>query len=97
MLVILSDLHSHLWDLMLLVAVDDPQVTGSAQINAALTAPLGQPVLAIIGILGPGQMRPGRPALLAPRPRRTTLAALVLVLRRRSPARIIIFRPSSRC
>ena len=94
-LVVLGDLHRDLRDLVLLVAVHDPQIPGVTQIITALAAALGEPVAAVIGVVGPGQVRPRRPGLLAPRPLRPTLAALVL-LRRCGLARIIIARGRAR-
>jgi hypothetical protein len=55
-LVVLRDLHTDLRDLVLLVAVHDPQIPGTTQIVTALAAALGEPVAAVIGVLGPRQM-----------------------------------------
>jgi hypothetical protein len=90
-LVVLGDLDRDLRDLVLLVAVHDPQIPGAAQIITALAAAFGEPVAPIIGVVGPRQMRPRRAGLLAPAPLRPTPAALFL-LRRRGLARIIVFR-----
>ena len=77
-LVVLGDLHGDPRDLVLLVAVHDPQIPGAAQIITAVAAAFGEPVAALIGVIGPRQMRPRRPGLLAPRPLRPTRAALAL-------------------
>ncbi len=63
---------------MLLVAIDHAQVTGGIQIITAVTAAPWKPVLALVGGLGPGRLRPRCSALLAPRPRRPILAVLLL-------------------
>lgn len=73
MLVVLGDGDLYLRDLVLLVAVDDTEVPGSGQVVAAVAAALREPVALIVGVIGPRQMRPRRPGLLAPcpgRPRR---------------------------
>ena len=90
-LVVLGDGDGDLRDLVLLVAVHDTEVPGAGQIITAVAAALGEPVAALIGVIGPRQMRPRRPGLLAPRPLRPTPAALTL-LRRRGLARVIIAR-----
>jgi hypothetical protein len=90
-LVVLGDGDTDLWDLVLLVAVHDTEVPGAGQIITAVAAALGEPVAAIIGVIGPRQMRPRRPGLFAPRPFRPIPAALTL-LRRRGLARLIIAR-----
>jgi hypothetical protein len=88
-LVVLGDGDGDLRDLVLLVAVHDPQVPGAVEVPAAVAAAFGEPVAALGGVIGPGQMRPRRPALLAPRPLGPT--PTTLLVRWRGLARIIIF------
>lgn len=64
-LVVLGDLYGDLRYLVLLVAVGHPQIGGLGQVGAALAAALWEAVLARIRGLGEGQVRPGRPRLLA--------------------------------
>ncbi|MGH3820643.1 MAG: hypothetical protein ACRDRE_23440 [Pseudonocardiaceae bacterium] len=87
MLVVLDDLHTDLRDLMLLVAIDHPQVPRAGQVRPTPTATLREPILKVIGSVDPGQVRSRRPGLLALGLLRTNTTALV---RRRGPARIII-------
>jgi len=93
-LVVLNDPHADLWDLVLLVAVDHPQIPGAGQIVPAPVGARGEPVQQIIGSLGPPQMRTWRPGLLALGPRRPAPAALLL--RRRGLARVVVFRRRAR-
>ena len=93
-LVVLGHPHGHLRDLMGLVAVDHPQIPGRGQVVPAVTAAVGEPVLVLIGVLGPPQVRPRRPALLALGPRRPDPAAFLL--HRRGLARITVARGRTR-
>jgi hypothetical protein len=60
------------------------------EVPATVAAAFGEPVAALIRVIGPRQMRPRRPGLLAPCPRRPAPAPLLI--RRRRLARIIIAR-----
>jgi hypothetical protein len=68
MLVVLGDPHADLRDLVGLVAVGHAQIDRASRLGAASAAALGEPVKALVGGLGPGQMRPQSAGLLAPRP-----------------------------
>jgi hypothetical protein len=67
-LVVLGDGDGDLRDLVLLIAVDHAEIPCAGQVVAAVTAAFGEPILLRIRGVGPRQMRPRRPGLLAPRP-----------------------------
>ena len=89
MLVVLGDPHRDLRDLVLLVAVHDPQIRRPGQLRAAPAPPLREPVQLFGRVVGPGQMRPRRPGLLAPLAPRPGPA---FRLHRRCLARIVVAR-----
>jgi len=65
-LVVLGDPRADLGNLVLLIAVHDPQTPGGGQVGAAVAAAGREPVLALVRVIGPGQMRSRCPRLLAP-------------------------------
>ena len=77
-------------DLVLLIAVDHAEIARVGQVVAAVAATFGEPIPLRVRGVGPRQMRPRRPGLLAPRPLGPT--PTTLLVRRRGLARIIIFR-----
>ena len=89
MLVVLGDPHRDRGDLVLLVAVHDPQIRRGGQLGAAPAPPLREPVHLFGRVVGPGQMRPRRPGLLAPLAPRPGPA---FRLHRRRLARIVVAR-----
>ncbi|MBA4863862.1 hypothetical protein H1V43_21370 [Streptomyces sp. PSKA54] len=79
-LVVLHDGHGHQRDLVLLVAVDQPEVDRRREVGAAAACPLGVAVAAVVELIliapaqrgpariAPAQRGPARPGLLALRP-----------------------------
>ena len=90
-LVILRDAHADLRDLVLLVAIHDPQIERFGQLLAALAPPLRKPLYLIIRPLRPGQVHPRRAGLLAP-PALGATSTSCRLLRRRRPTRIVVLR-----
>ena len=66
-LLVLGNPHGHLRYLVLLVAVDHPQVDRIGQIDAAAAVPGREPVALLVGVVGERKVRTGRAGLLAPR------------------------------
>jgi hypothetical protein len=94
-LVILGELDRHHRDLVLLIALDDPQVQGIREIMTTLAPALGKPIPTLIRDLSPRQIRPQRPRLLTPGPHRPLTTALRL-LRRRCPTQLTVLRRRAR-
>ncbi|MGH3932647.1 MAG: hypothetical protein ACRDTF_22040 [Pseudonocardiaceae bacterium] len=94
-LVVLGDLHADLRDLMLLIAVHDPQIPRAGQVITTLTVALREPVGLLIRTIGPGQVRSRRAGLLALGPL-GPITATPLALRRWRCARILITRGRAR-
>ena len=66
-LVVLGRPHAHLWDLVLLVAVGDPQILRPGQVVPTVADTLGEPVGSLIRVIDESQVRPRRPGLLSRR------------------------------
>ena len=73
---------------MLLVALSHPQIRGLTEIVTTLAPALGEPVSVLIRDLSPGQVRPRRPRLLTPPPRRTLTTTPGLL--RQRPTQVIV-------
>ncbi len=91
MLVVLRNGHRHQRDLVLLVAVHDPQVGSFGQVRPATAGPLGVTVLVVVEfvLFAPAQRGSRRTGLLALRPPGRLRPAL---LARRRPARTVVLR-----
>jgi hypothetical protein len=83
MLVVLRDTHADLRDLMLLIAIHDPQIPRPGQIMAACAPPLRKPVYLAIRSLHPGKVRTRRVGLLAPPAVRATASTWFRLPRQR--------------
>ena len=95
-LLVLGDCHGDPRDLVLLVAVGHAQVPGPGQVSATLAAALREHIPLLVRGVGPGQMRPRRPALLAPRPLRPAPPRCGRLLRNRGFTRAVIPRGRAR-
>jgi hypothetical protein len=65
MVVVLGDRDTDPRDLVLLVAIHDPQIDRPGQVMPAVTPALREPFPPMRGVIDPGEVRPRRPGLLA--------------------------------